>query len=194
MADTETKATESTEQKAEQTEKKPEQNDTKPSDNIQELMNEIARLKRQADKNASEAAEFKKKYRESLSEAEKASMEKAEAEAAREEQFNQLVRENTINKVEKGYLAMGWTADEATAMAKAEVDNDLDAKIKIMAQVDARKKKDYEAEFIASRPELKVGNPNGVTYTKEQFNAMTPTDRTKLFRENKAEYDRLMAL
>jgi hypothetical protein len=63
-----------------------------------------------------------------------------------------------------------------------------------MAQVDARKKKDYEAEFIASRPELKVGNPNGVTYTKEQFNAMTPTDRTKLFRENKAEYDRLMAL
>lgn len=194
MADTETKATESTEQKAEQTEKKPEQNDTKQSDNIQELMNEIARLKRQADKNASEAAEFKKKYRESLSEAEKASMEKAEAEAAREEQFNQLVRENTINKVEKGYLAMGWTADEATAMAKAEVDNDLDAKIKIMAQVDARKKKDYEAEFIASRPELKVGNPNGVTYTKEQFNAMTPTDRTKLFRENKAEYDRLMAL
>ena len=63
---------------------------TQPEVNTQEMMNEMAKLKRMLDKASSEAAEFKKKYRESLSEAEKASMEKAEREAAREEEFNKL--------------------------------------------------------------------------------------------------------
>ncbi len=161
---------------------------------IQDLMNEIAKLKRVADKNASEAAEYKKKYRQSLSETEKASEEKAEKEAQREEQFQQLMRENTINKIEKSYLAMGWTAEEASKVAIAEADNDFDAKVKIMAEVDARKKKEYEASFLASRPELNAGTGNGKTYTKEQFSKMSPVELTKLKRENEAEYNRLISL
>lgn len=188
--DTEQKATEPVETK---TEPKPEQDKGKePS--VQELMDELAKVKRQADRNASEAAEFKRKYRESLSEVEKASMEKAEKEAEREEQFQTLLRENTINKIEKSYLAMGWTADEATRMATAETDGDIDAKIKIMAEVDARKKKDYEAEFIKSRPDVNVGGGSGKSYTKEQFDNMGVVERTKLKRENPAEYKRLVAL
>lgn len=189
--DTETKTTEApveqkTEPKAEP--KKAEE----PS--VQELMDELAKLKRQADRNASEAAEFKRKYRESLSEVEKASMEKAEKEAEREEQFQALLRENSINKIEKSYLSMGWTADEATRMATAEADGDIDGKIKIMAEVDARKKKDYEAEFIKSRPDVNVGGGSGKSYTKEQFDKMGIVERTKLKRENPTEYARLIAL
>ena len=169
---------------------KPEQKE--PS--IQELMTEIARLNRKADKAASEAAEFKKKYRESLSEAEKASMEKAEREAAREEEFNQLRRENNINKLEKQYMLLGFTADEAARMAVAETDNDQEAKIKIMSEVDGRKKKAYEAEFLASRPDVNIGGGSGKTITKEQFDNMNPVELTKLKRENPAEYDRLIAM
>lgn len=175
-------------------EKKPETKPETKEPTIQELMTEIAKLKREKDKASSEAAEFKKKYRESLSEVEKASEEKAEKEAQREEQFQQLMRENTINKIEKSYLAMGWTAEEASKVAVAEADNDFDAKVKIMAEVDARKKKDFETEFLKSRPELNAGTGNGKTYTKEQFDKMSPVERTKLKRENEAEYSRLMAL
>ena len=157
-------------------------------------MTEIAKLKRAQEKAASEAADYKKKWKESMSATEQASLEKAEKEAEREEQFQQLMRENTINRIEKQYLAMGWTADEASRMATAETDGDIDAKVKIMAEVDARKKKAYEAEFLASRPDVNIGGGNGQSYTKEQFDAMSPTQRTKLFRENRAEYDRLMAL
>lgn len=171
--------------------KAPTKQETKDEPSIQDLMTEIARLKRQADKNASEAAEFKKKYRESLSEAEKASMEKAEKEAAREEEFNQLKRENAINRLEKQYMQLGFTAEEASRMAVAETDGDQETKIKIMSEVDGRKKKQYEAEFLATRPDVNVGGA-GSTVTKEQFDNMNPVELTKLKRENPAEYDRLM--
>ncbi len=171
--------------------KAPTKQETKDEPSIQDLMTEIARLKRQADKNASEAAEFKKKYRESLSEAEKASMEKAEREAAREEEFNQLKRENAINRLEKQYMQLGFTAEEASRMAVAETDGDQETKIKIMSEVDGRKKKQYEAEFLATRPDVNVGGA-GSTVTKEQFDNMNPVELTKLKRENPAEYDRLM--
>lgn len=161
---------------------------------MQDLMNEIAKLKRQADKASSEAAEYKKKYRESLSESEKASEEKAEKEAKREEQFQQLLRENNINKIEKNYLALGWTPEEASRVAIAEADGDFDTKVKIMGEVDARKKKEYETEFLKNRPDVNIGTGDGKTYTKEQFDKMSPVELTKLKRENEAEYKRLMAL
>lgn len=161
---------------------------------VQELMTEIAKLKRQADKASSEAAEFKRKYRESLSEVERASMEKAEKEAAREEEFNKLLRENSINRLEKQYMALGFKEEEASRMAVAEADGDQDVKIKIMKEVDERKKKDFEKEFFASRPDVNVGGGTGATVTKEQFDAMNPVELTKLKRENPAEYDRLMKM
>lgn len=165
-----------------------------PEANMQDIMNEMAKLKRMYDKASSEAAEFKKKYRESLSESEKASMEKAEKEAAREEEFNKLVRENNINRLEKQYLKLGYTADEAERMAIAEADNDQELKIKIMSEVDGRKQKEFEEKFYASRPNVNVGGGTGVSISKEQFDAMDPVELTKLKRENPAEYDRLMAM
>ena len=151
--------------------------ETKNEPSIQDLMTEIARLKRQADKASSEAADYKKKWKSSMSEAEKASMEKAEKEAEREEEFQQLKRENSINRLEKQYMLLGFTADEATRMAAAEADGDQEAKIKIMAEVDGRKKKAYEAEFLASRPDVNIGGGSGKTITKEQFDAMRSEER-----------------
>lgn len=137
---------------------------------LQQLMLENAKLKRATDKATSEASEFKKKWRASLSEVEQASLEKAEREAEREEQFNALLRENNINKAEKTYLALGYTSDEASRMAVAEVDNDFDSRTKIMAEVDARKKKEYEAEWINNRPSVNAGvGGEKAPITKEEF-------------------------
>lgn len=129
---------------------------------VQELMNELAKVKKAQEKAASEAAEYKKKYNATLSEKEKASIEKAEKEAEREEEWNKTVRENKIFKLEKEYLGiMKYTASEAERMAIAEVDDDKEAKIKIMAEVEARKHKEYEAEFIKNRPPVQAGSGGG---------------------------------
>lgn len=161
-------------------------------EDVQKLMTELARAKRERDKASSEAAEFKKKYKESLSEVEAANMEKAEREAAREEEFNRLKREVEVNRLEKTYLAMGWTADEAARMATAEADGDMDAKLKVMAEVDERKKKDLEKTILANYGNVNVGASGSSTVTPEQFEKMSIAERSTLFRENKAEYDRLV--
>lgn len=178
------------EQKEQQEKEKP---DEQKEPTVQELMAELAKVKRAQEKAASEAAEYKKKYNAKLSEKEKIDLEKAEREAEKEEQFQQLVRENKINKVEKGYLALGYTPEEASKMAVAEVDEDFDAKLKIQLAVQKRQKKEYEAEFIKSRPQLNAGTGEK-QITKEQFDNMSMTELSKLYRENKAEYDRLNAL
>lgn len=159
--------------KVEQQEKKePETTD------MQELLNRIATLERKADKASAEAADYKKKWKESLSSQEQASIEKAEKEAEREEKFNQLLRENSINKLEKTYLGLGYLAEEAEKMAAAEFDGDLETKTKIMREVDARKKKEFEAEFLKSRPDINAGaggeSPN---VSKEAFEKMGYLER-----------------
>ena len=160
---------------------------------VQELMVELAKVKRAQEKAASEAAEYKKKYNAKLSEKEKADEEKAKREAEKDEQFQQLVRENKINKLEKSYLALDYTPEEAAKMAVAEVDEDFDSKLKIQLAVQKRQKKEYEAEFIKSRPQLNAG-AGDKQLTKEQFDNMGLAEKSKLYNENKAEYDRLMGM
>lgn len=157
----------------------------------QELLAEIAKLKRAQEKAASEAAAYKKKYNEKLSEKEKVDMEKAEREAEREEQFQQLMRENKIAKLEKYYLGeLKYTPEEASKMATAEVDEDFDTKLKIQLAVDKRKQKEFEIKFYKERPHLNAG-VGDKQITKEQFDAMGIAEKSKLFRENEAEYNRL---
>lgn len=49
-------------------------------------------------------------------------------------------------------------------MAIAEADSDIEAKTAVLKAVDERKHKEYEAEFIKSRPDINAGaggeNPN----------------------------------
>jgi len=159
---------------------------------VQELMVELAKLKKAQERAASEAAEYKKKYNAKLSEKERVDAEKAEREAEREEQFQQLLRENKINKLEKYYLGeLKYTPDEASQMAIAEVDDDFDAKLKIQLAVDKRKKKEYEAEFIKSRPQMNAGTGDGKVVTLEQFTKMGVADRVKLKRSDPDGYERL---
>lgn len=160
---------------------------------VQELMVELAKERRLREKANSEAAGYKKQLNAKMSEKERIDAEKAEREAERDEQFQQLMRENKINKVEKSYLALGYTADEAAKMAVAEVDEDFDAKLKIQLAVQKRQKKEYEAEFLKSRPELNAG-AGEKQLTKEQFDNMGLSEKSKLFRENEAEYNRLNSM
>lgn len=143
------------EKKVETTVETKEEKKNEPS--IQDLMTEIARLKRQADKASSEAADYKKRWKASLTEVEQASMEKAEKEAAREEEFKELQRKVKINDLTENYVAVGFSPERAKAMAVADYDNDAETRFKIMAEVDAEKKKAWEKEFIASRPQIAAG-------------------------------------
>ena len=151
---------EETIEETKETEVKTEQVEEKEQPSVQDLMVEIAKLKRKADKASSEAADWKKKFRATQSVQEIADAEKAEVEAKRQEENEAMRRELNILKLEKSYLGMGFTVDEASRMAVAETDNEMDTKMKILAEVETRKQKDFEAEFIKSRPEINAGSSN----------------------------------
>lgn len=158
---------------------------------VQELMKEVAKLKKTSDKNASEAADWKKKYRETLSAQEQASEEKAEAEAAREEQFNKLLRENQIAKYVRQYMTQGYTEDLAQKAAEAMYDGDTDALFAVQTEATNAIIKNKESEWLKSRPDVNAGTGNhGVT--KEQFEKMNMMERSKLRRESPDVYERLV--
>lgn len=175
-------------------EKKPEENKSNEP-TTQELMVEIAKLKRQVDKNASEAKEWKEKYRSTQSEKEVLDAEKAEAEAKRNEEFETMKRTIQVHDLTENFMDLGYPKDLAKKAASAQVDGDTQALLGFQKQYQEQAKKAWEADFIKSRPEINVGGGNGGnTYTKEQFDKMTLIEKTKLKRENEAEYNRLIAL
>lgn len=190
----ETKNKEVVEEKQEQTVEKTEPvKQEEPKEEIpstQELLVKIAKLEREKNKASSEAADWKKKFRATQSVQEIADAEKAEQEAKRQEENEQMRRQLNILTLEKSYMAMGFTEDEASRMAVAEADNEFDTKMKILAEVETRKQKDFEAEFIKSRPEISAG-VGGKIVTQEEFDNMNLYELTKLYRENPEAYAQL---
>ena len=165
------------------------------TEQLQSALVEIARLKRQVDKNSSEAAEYKKKWRDSLSETEKASQEKAEAEAKKEEEFEYMKKALKINELTENFMDLGYSKDMAKKAATAQAENDTEALLDIQKQFQDAQKKAWEADFLKSRPEINAGTGNATpSITKEQFDNMTLIEKSKLKRENEEEYKRLLAL
>lgn len=127
---------------------------------IQELMVQLAKMKRSFDKASSEAAEYKRKYNATLSEKEQADLEKAEREAEKEEKFNQLLRENNINKLEKNFVLLGYNEEQANKAATAQYDGNTDELFKIQSEVQQALVKQKEAEWLKKRPLVNSGGAN----------------------------------
>lgn len=130
---------------------------TNIEDQIQQLMIENAKLKRAKDKATSEAADFKKKYNATLSEQERASQEKAEEQARRDERLAELERENSIHKFTESYLDLGYDKESAIAAATAQVDNDVETLFKLQKKILDEKLLAKEQELIKDMPRAKTG-------------------------------------
>lgn len=78
------------------------------------------------DKTASEVARVKKELKEKMTEDEK----KADEVKQQLEMFEELKRENALNKYEKTYLSNGYSAERAVAIAKALAENDFETAAK----------------------------------------------------------------
>ena len=148
---TEEKATPSVESKVE--------SDKQPTteEQLQKLMLENAKLKRAVDKSSSEAADYKKKYNATLSEKEKADLEKAEAQARRDERLEELERINSIHDFTEKFMDLGYDKDLAKEAAAAQVDGDTDKLFEIQEKVMAAKLKAKEQELLKDIPRAKTG-------------------------------------
>lgn len=107
-----------------------------------------AKLKKANDKATSEAASYKKQLREKQTAEEIALQEKAEKEAEREEQFQKLLRENTITKFEKNFPCTWMSCGSGCKGATAQCDNDTDELFSIQQTFIEEKEKTMKADWM----------------------------------------------
>ena len=147
---------------------------------LQQALIENEKLKRAQEKAASDAADWKKKYNATLTDAQKAAQEKAEKEAERQEQFDNLLKENTVNKLSKNFLKLGYPEDKAEEAANAQYDGDTETLFRIQSEVQQALIKQKEAEWLKSRPYVSTGvGDEKTSVTKEQFNIMGYSQRVE---------------
>lgn len=161
-------------------------------DEVNSLRVELAKMKRLSDKNASEAAEWKKKYRSTQSEKEVLDAEKAEQQAQRDAELADLKRYKLVSEYKDSYLQNGYPIDLAKQAAEALADNDNEMLFKIENQVFESRLKAEKAEWMKSMPDANIGNGSSASVTKEQFDSMSLQERTKIYREDPETYNRLV--
>lgn len=145
-----------------------------------------------ADKYASEAADYKKKYRETLSEAEKKAQEEADAKKELTDKLEALERADRINKSVNQYIAMGY--DEALAKSTAEAFED--GKMDIVFE---NQKTFIEAQKASLKDEVLKGTPappagdggKEKKVTLEQFKAMSYDEMVSLKNSDPDTYNEL---
>ena len=150
---------------------------------LQALMVENVKLKRSFDKAASEASDYKKKYNATLSEQERASQEKAEEQARRDERLAELERENSIHRFTEQFLDLGYDKASAIEAATAQVDGDVDALFKLQKKIIDEKVLAKEQELIKDMPRATTGRY--ASMTKDQIMAIPDREeRRRAMAEN----------
>lgn len=168
---------------------------TEKAPTVEELSAQIAQLtadrdkyKSANDKLSKESADYKRQLRAKQTAEEQQAEEQAEAQRIRDEQFEEMRARLNRSEAEKAYKSV--TDDKMVeSLIDAVSDADHSAIANILEKYASAKVKEAQAEWMKSRPRVNMGGEGGIT--KEQFNAMSMAEKSKLYRENKAEYDRL---
>lgn len=120
---------------------------------------ETDKLKAALSKANSEAAEWKRQFREKQTEAERAEAERAEREKAVEEELRGLRRDKTVSGYVAQCLALGYTKDLANKAAEAMADGDAAQILACQQEFLEAKQKELEATALNKQPTLTSGAP-----------------------------------
>ena len=120
---------------------------------------EVNKLKTALSKANSDAAEWKRQFRDKQTEAERAEAERAEREKAVEDELRTLRRDKTVSGYQAQCLALGYTQELALRAAEAMADNDAAAIMACQQEFLDAKQKELEAAALNKQPTLTTGSP-----------------------------------
>ena len=134
---------------------------------------EADKLKAALSKANSEAAEWKRQFREKQTEQERAEAERAEREKAVEEELRNLRRDKTVSGYVAQCLALGYDKDLALRAAEAMADGDAASILACQQDFLEAKQKELEASALNRQPSLTSGAPpTAQTAEAEAYNKM----------------------
>jgi len=120
---------------------------------------EVNKLKTALSKANSDAAEWKRQFREKQTEQERTEAERKEREAAVEEELRTLRRDKTISGYVANCLALGYAQDLALRAAEAMADNNAAEIMACQQEFLDAKTKEIEANALNKQPSLTTGAP-----------------------------------
>lgn len=120
---------------------------------------EVTKLKAALSKANSDAAEWKRQFREKQTEAERAEAERKEHEAAVEDELRTLRRDKSVSGYVAQYLALGYDKELALKAAEATADNDAATIMSCQQKYIEAKTKEIEAAALNKQPTLTKGAP-----------------------------------
>ena len=126
-----------------------------PKDNSAEVSN----LKEALSKANSQAAEWKRQFREKQTEQERAEAERVEREKAVEEELRGLRRDKAVSGYVAQCLALGYDKDLALRAAEAMADGDAATVLACQQDFLDNKKKELEAVALGKQPPITPGKP-----------------------------------
>jgi hypothetical protein len=150
----------------------------------------VAQHKATADRAASEAAEYKKKLRERMTEDEAKAAKEAEERAALMARVEQLEHEKNVSTYTAAYTAMGYDSKLAAATAEAMANGDTETVLKNQKLHLENREKALRTELLKQTPPP-AGGAEGASITKQAFDAMSYRERVDLFDENPELYNKL---
>lgn len=134
---------------------------------------EVAKLKTALSNANSDAAEWKKKYRQGLDEAKRLEEERKEREQAVESELQALRRDKAVSGYVAQCLALGYTQDLATRAAEAMADGNTTEIFACQQAFLEAKQKEIEANALNRQPTLTAGAPpTAKTAEAEAYNNM----------------------
>lgn len=156
-----------------------------------ELIADNKRLKAAVDKATSDASNWKKKYTATQSDADRLNMEKAEEEARRKQEFEDLKKFKAVTEASDQYRRLGYSDEMAKSAAEAQFAGDFEELNRIQQTFQDELTKRIKADMMKSMPVPSIGNDDSVQMTKEQFNKLSYAEQVKLRREHPTVYEKL---
>lgn len=126
---------------------------------IKDLQAQLAKQKKATDNASSDAADWKKKYNSTLSEAQRAEAERVENEKRLREENETLKREKTISAYSNMALSLGYDADLANQTAEAMANGDMTAVFAGIGQLIQTVKTKTATENLGKQSSLSAGTP-----------------------------------
>ena len=134
---------------------------------------EAEKLKAALSKANSEAAEWKRQFREKQTEQERTEAERAEREKAVEEELRGLRRDKTVSGYVAQCLSLGYDKDLALRAAEALADGDAASILACQQDFLEAKQKELEAAALNKQPSLTSGSPpTAQTAEADAYNKM----------------------
>lgn len=140
---------------------------------------------------AQERDDYKTKYTDTLTEAQKAE----QAALEREKEVKAIMRENSINRFSKKLATTikdeAILTEIATLMADGKYEDAFEKQNAYLVDANAKLEEEYKQKMMQNNPQAQGGNGGAGEITAEQFAQMGLAERTKLYRENPEAYNKL---